>query len=595
MTSYTQIICGGKGCHNLSKPGYNRCDPCFETGDKCRVLGCNTTSHLNYPGRSNNVFCKKHSYVGMTDVKKPKCVVCADNITNAQYGWPGQPKIYCRNHADFSMIPRKNETQCTGRGCYKQTKDEWHTRCEDCLEIGTKCKIRGCNKSGNFNLPERENGIYCLDHVRPGMVNVRSKNCLHCTKRALFGEPGGVKLYCKDHSSPLMVDLQKPRCQIEGCAGNPRFNVPGQTRPILCGNHKMEGMVCVIKRGCLGDNRNCTKSPEYNLPGQEKPKYCNIHRLETMIYIPKTKCVECGITARFNYPTEKKGLYCASHRKDSMIERRKQTCKFPGCFTSPSHGYPGSRSRIFCSSHVEMNMINYKAGKCVVADCPTVPSFCKVGETKSTHCGSHREDDMVRSNKQYCTYPNCIREKRFGFPGGRPEYCSIHRNTSMILLRCQNCTECDQRALYGIYGESVSRCSTHRIEGMIIDPKNRCKSRSCTQVAIYGVTKPLHCEDHKESNEVNLKERPCRLCGLDNLLGQDELCKICNPDNFRKIRLAKQNVVEDFLRLHRYVFQSDRTVDRGECGLERPDFLFLAGTHAVIVEVDECASHDRFA
>lgn len=484
--------------------------------------------------------------------------------------------------------------RCTGRGC-RDLALPGYTRCQQHFLIGTTCKVIGCKKTGNFNSPEQTTGIFCKEHASkfPGMIDVKSKKCIHCppdkSKRALYGEPGGIMLYCKAHSNPTNIDLQRPRCQITGCIGNPRYNLPGNTKPVLCENHKPEGGIIVVKRGCLGNSKMCTKSPEYNHPDQDKPKYCSDHRTHDMIYIPRTKCISCNKTANFNFPAEKKKLYCSKCKHPGMIQLRKTTCQSAGCNTSPSHGYPGSTTRIFCARHAadKLNMINYKARKC--ESCGITASYCLIGETKPTHCANCRTDDMFNPNKgkQKCHFTNCTKGSCFGFLGGRPEYCRLHCTSDMIFLRHRRCEECNREASCGYFGESATHCYDHKKDKMILKPKNRCKIRSCLEVAIYGNIKPLHCENHKEVGEINLKERKCKSCGLDNLLGQDEMCKMCNPENFQRARLAKQNVVEDFLKLHGYTFTADKTVDKGECGLERPDFLFFAGTHAVIVEVDE--------
>lgn len=484
--------------------------------------------------------------------------------------------------------------RCTGRGC-RDLALPGYTRCQQHFLIGTICKVIGCKRTGNFNSPGQTKGIFCKEHATlfPGMINVQSKKCISCPpekpKRALYGENGGTMLYCKEHSPPGLRDLNRPQCQFIGCTGNPHFNYPGETKPLYCGSHKLDGMVDTIKRGCLGDNKTCTVQPNYNWPGQIKAEYCHLHRQKDMIYLTRIKCLSCDTTASFNYPTERKKLYCTSCKLPGMIEIRKNTCKFPDCNTSPSHGYVDNTTRIFCAKHAEIGMINHKVKRCISSGCKTVASYCLICETKPTHCANCRTDEMYNPNKekQKCHFTNCTRGSCFGLLGGRSEYCRLHCTSDMIFLRHRRCEECNREASCGYFGESATHCYDHKKENMILKPKNHCKIRSCMQVAVYGTVKPLHCEDHKEIGEINLVERKCKSCGLDNLLGQDELCKMCNPENFRRIRLAKQNVVEDFLKLHRYTFTSDKTVDRGECGLERPDFLFFAGTHAVIVEVDE--------
>jgi len=66
------------------------------------------------------------------------------------------------------------------------------------------------------------------------------------------------------------------------------------------------------------------------------------------------------------------------------------------------------------------------------------------------------------------------------------------------------------------------------------------------------------------------------------------LCIYCEPNNFTNFRLYKQNVIETLLKNKKIkILQSDKIIDKGECGKERPDFLIDCGTHYIIIEVDE--------
>jgi hypothetical protein len=57
---------------------------------------------------------------------------------------------------------------------------------------------------------------------------------------------------------------------------------------------------------------------------------------------------------------------------------------------------------------------------------------------------------------------------------------------------------------------------------------------------------------------------------------------------YQRIRLAKQNMVRDYLLHEGFKFTTvDRAIDGGICGLERPDFYIDCGTHFLIIEVDE--------
>lgn len=71
----------------------------------------------------------------------------------------------------------------------------------------------------------------------------------------------------------------------------------------------------------------------------------------------------------------------------------------------------------------------------------------------------------------------------------------------------------------------------------------------------------------------------------------------CTPGEFKSRRLAKQNKIRDFLKVQRddatiwpkalKWVSTDRMVDSGMCGKERPDFLFDCGTHFLVIECDE--------
>jgi hypothetical protein len=83
-------------------------------------------------------------------------------------------------------------------------------------------------------------------------------------------------------------------------------------------------------------------------------------------------------------------------------------------------------------------------------------------------------------------------------------------------------------------------------------------------------------------------EQRCNSCTLLTIVDSAGRCETCDPAAFKRIRLAKQNMVRDFLLAHGVTFESiDRAVDGGVCGKERPDFYIDCGTHILIIEVDE--------
>jgi hypothetical protein len=147
---------------------------------------------------------------------------------------------------------------------------------------------------------------------------------------------------------------------------------------------------------------------------------------------------------------------------------------------------------------------------------------------------------------------------------------------------------CDTRSNFGVPGYSVSRCKQHIEAGMIVKPKSKCCHAKCKDNALYGISIPIACETHKEDFHLNLVEKECVNCKFLYILNKKGFCNICDPDEFNRTRLAKQNQIKNFLDINNIEYVScDRMVEMGECFTYRPDFLFDCGTHFVVLEVDE--------
>jgi hypothetical protein len=164
---------------------------------------------------------------------------------------------------------------------------------------------------------------------------------------------------------------------------------------------------------------------------------------------------------------------------------------------------------------------------------------------------------------------------------------------------CNHPSKCDAGVRYGIPGYKPTRCAQHKQEGMISNPKTKCMEPGCKEIAIYGIDKAIHCVYHvqdrkKEVNFVGKKFVVCQLVDLVDL--ETGKCGTCDPVLFKKIRLAKQKTVRLWLDAsddHKDYILYDRMIDKGECGLERPDFLYDCGTHYLVLEVDENQHKDK--
>jgi hypothetical protein len=273
--------------------------------------------------------------------------------------------------------------------------------------------------------------------------------------------------------------------------------------------------------------------------------------------ISKT-CVFDGckrVTPCYNKPGSTNGLYCAIHKLDGMVDVKNKTCAFDECKKQPAYNKPGSTKGLFCAVHKELGMEDVISKTCVFDGCKRVtPCYNKPGSTNGLYCAIHKLDGMVDVKNKTCAFDDCTTRPNFGFPG-----------------------------------HSVTRCKGHIESGMIVKPKSKCThSKDCKEFAIYGICTPVRCETHKENFDLNLVEKECKSCNFLYILNKKGFCGICDPDEFNKTKLAKQNQVKNWLDIKGYKYTScDKTVDNGECFKYRPDFLFDCGTHFVVLEVDE--------
>ncbi len=78
------------------------------------------------------------------------------------------------------------------------------------------------------------------------------------------------------------------------------------------------------------------------------------------------------------------------------------------------------------------------------------------------------------------------------------------------------------------------------------------------------------------------------------VLDKDDKCEFCVPHTFETNRLAKQNALMAYLDFYGLTGEStDRVVNNGDCGRERPDRVFDFGDKIVILECDEHQHKDR--
>lgn len=243
----------------------------------------------------------------------------------------------------------------------------------------------------------------------------------------------------------------------------------------------------------------------------------------------------------------------------------------------------------YCVEHKEDGMINIITNYCKHKDCIAIAQYSKKGIRKPEFCRDHKQGGMVLSNTKYCQKDDCEEIAYYDVPGGRGKYCKNHKESTMVNIYKITCTEdkCDSWASYGIVGRKATHCFKHIKKGMVKNPNKKCKV--CKSKALWGDNlEPTHCDLHKQTNQINLVEKPCTSCGLEYILDNSGKCENCNPAIFKSIRLLKQTLLMNYLdEIGLCGNSTDTIVDNGICGKERPDRVYDFEDKIVIVECDE--------
>jgi EsV-1-7 cysteine-rich motif len=261
-----------------------------------------------------------------------------------------------------------------------------------------------------------------------------------CTTLASFNYEGETKrLYCKEHAKENMRDVKNKTCIFDGCTKQPSFNYEGEKKGIYCAEHAKENMRDVKNKTCIFDG--CTKQPRFNYVGEKKGIYCSEHAKENMRNVANKTCIFDGCTKQpcFNYVGEKKGIYCSEHAKENMRDIKNKTCIFDGCTKQPSFNYEGETKRLYCAEHAKENMRNMKK-TCIFSNCETQAKFGMIGN-KPVHCALHadRRIEVIHPMKR-CSTSNCRELATHGIT--KPIHCANHSQEDekdFVTTVCPSC------------------------------------------------------------------------------------------------------------------------------------------------------------
>lgn len=95
----------------------------------------------------------------------------------------------------------------------------------------------------------------------------------------------------------------------------------------------------------------CNKIGSFNYPGFTNRLYCVNHKLEGMINLIRPVCIKCYKKATHGYPGGSR-MYCQDHAPEDMINIvPKEYCLYPGCIKLPGYGYDTDNKRVYCKRH----------------------------------------------------------------------------------------------------------------------------------------------------------------------------------------------------------------------------------------------------
>jgi hypothetical protein len=136
---------------------------------------------------------------------------------------------------------------------------------------------------------------------------------------------------------------------------------------------------------------------------------------------------------------------------------------------------------------------------------------------------------------------------------------------------------------------------------MIKNPTSKCRKKNCNTIASFGLIKPIHCENHKDDNDINLVERVCEVCGITDVLIDGKCVNYCCVgEEYKQYQMC---VKRKELRIYGIVKGSFREPDeygsrvKSNCGMTKPGKIQDTGyekemgwdckTHKIYLEVDE--------
>lgn len=386
------------------------------------------------------------------------------------------------------------------------------------------------------------------------------------------------------------------KCKHEGCKTGASYSMKGTSKLIRCAKHADKQTMFnprTDSRCCKHPNHdpaNPTRA-SYNYPTENKPLYCKAHSEIDMINLntKSNMCKKCKKKQPSYGLLGGKATHCAPCAKitdPNMVDLISKLCEEIGCRKNPTRGYPGGKPQ-YCKKHAERfeGMIDVKNKKCV--ECLKQPTF-GVGMI-ATHCKEHSTDIMkdLKHSTDMCK-ESCGIRASYGYPNKRSLYCSKHGKdiVGLVDVMSKMCSKCGK--VQAVFGNTIDvmfckECSDKDMKNIKAKMCEKCGEHQPNYN--YKGKKPCFCNGCKLDGMIDVKNPRCKSCSLFIVRSVNSFCSYCSPTSSLRKKTKEMEVVNHLEELG-FEFIHNKSVGF-VCGNYRPDIKIDAGTHIVIVEIDE--------
>ena len=263
-------------------------------------------------------------------------------------------------------------------------------------------------------------------------------------------------------------------------------------------------------------------------------------------------------------------------------------CNEEGCVKSSNFALEGGKA-CYCSKHKKEDMINVRDRKCKEKGCRRLPIYGTI-QGKYLYCSDHKKEGMTNVKNKKCKFVGCNIYPVYGTEWGKTIYCSNHKEKGMTNVKSKRCKfeGCEQRPVFGIKKYKPLFCKAHKENHMENVIARHCQYNGCKKQPNFGYKgqQPTSCAYHKEDKMSDIVHSRCFSCDLFHVRRKKGLCSYCKPNSTLRRKTREMELKEYLEENCSHEFIHNKSVGY-VCGNFRPDFLFDANTHFIVIECDE--------